>query len=181
MFPDLLEEVGYHVGYTGKGWGPGDWKRGGFARNPAGPEYSRHKLEPPKETGINPLDYAANFEDFLSDRKVGQPFYFWYGGFEPHRRYVEGEGVRAGKRLEEADVPAYWPEVEELISFIDFAPTFLEAAVIPAHSQMEGDSLMNILLSDQSSCLDETRTRVYMGRERHDMRTLPWTSPISAA
>ena len=28
-FPDILAEAGYHVGCTGKGWGPGDWKISG--------------------------------------------------------------------------------------------------------------------------------------------------------
>src|SRR5918993_1048498 len=32
VFPDLLEAAGYHVGFTGKGWGPGSWKLGGVAR-----------------------------------------------------------------------------------------------------------------------------------------------------
>ena len=37
VYPDLLEEAGYHVGCTGKGWGPGDFESGGFHHNPAGP------------------------------------------------------------------------------------------------------------------------------------------------
>ena len=37
VYPDLLEAAGYHVGYTGKGWGPGNFKAGGRDRNPAGP------------------------------------------------------------------------------------------------------------------------------------------------
>src|SRR5690554_5807780 len=36
VFPDILEASGYFVGYTGKGWGPGDWQLGGCKRNPAG-------------------------------------------------------------------------------------------------------------------------------------------------
>ena len=42
VYPDLLENVGYHVGFTGKGWGPGDKTvGGGRTRNPAGDEYSQ--------------------------------------------------------------------------------------------------------------------------------------------
>ena len=26
VYPDILEQAGYFVGYTGKGWGPGNWK-----------------------------------------------------------------------------------------------------------------------------------------------------------
>ena len=37
-YPDILTEAGYHVGCTGKGWGPGDWQRRGRTHNPAGQE-----------------------------------------------------------------------------------------------------------------------------------------------
>ena len=47
VYPDLLERAGYHVGFTGKGWGPGDFRAGGFKRNPAGPKYNRHTSPPP--------------------------------------------------------------------------------------------------------------------------------------
>jgi hypothetical protein len=36
VYPDLLEQAGYVVGYTGKGWGPGRFEPGGRGRNPAG-------------------------------------------------------------------------------------------------------------------------------------------------
>ena len=36
VYPDLLEAAGYHVGFTGKPWAPGDFRKGGFTRNPAG-------------------------------------------------------------------------------------------------------------------------------------------------
>lgn len=39
VYPDLLEKAGYVVGLTSKGWGPGDFEAGGFARNPAGPRF----------------------------------------------------------------------------------------------------------------------------------------------
>ncbi|MDW7656210.1 MAG: sulfatase-like hydrolase/transferase [Bacillota bacterium] len=97
VYPDLLEKAGYHVGYNGKGWGPGDWQRGGFNHNPAGPEYNGIRLAPPGNTGISDKDYAANFADFLSGKPEGRPFCFWYGAHEPHRKYIEGEGLRNGK------------------------------------------------------------------------------------
>ena len=36
VYPDLLEQAGYKVGHTGKGWGPGDFKAGGFRGIPPG-------------------------------------------------------------------------------------------------------------------------------------------------
>lgn len=40
VYPDLLEEVGYYIGYTHKAWGPGDWEVSGRDRNPAGIAYN---------------------------------------------------------------------------------------------------------------------------------------------
>ncbi|MHC4175420.1 MAG: sulfatase-like hydrolase/transferase, partial [Planctomycetota bacterium] len=60
VYPDLLEEAGYHVGFTRKGWGPGRDEPGERTRNPAGP---RHK----------------NFHEFMKARPQGKPFCFWFG------------------------------------------------------------------------------------------------------
>jgi arylsulfatase A-like enzyme len=121
VYPDVLETAGYHVGFTGKGWGPGSWEKGGFKRNPAGNEYSQLKNDPPT-TGISRIDYAANFKAFLAARPKGQPFCFWYGGHEPHRPYEQGSALRAGKRLEDAVVAPYWPDDEIVRSdVLDYA------------------------------------------------------------
>ncbi len=111
VYPDLLEKSGYHVGCTGKGWAPGDWKSGGFAHNPAGREYNRFKLKPPrKHLGNN--DEAKNFEAFLQQRPAGQPFCFWVGSNEPHRPYDRDAGIRAGKNPADVTVPAYLPDTD---------------------------------------------------------------------
>ena len=115
VYPDLLERDGYFVGYTGKGWGPGDWKVGGRARNPAGPEYSQHKQKSVRP-GTNPIDYAANFQAFLAGRPKDQPFCFWYGGHEPHRAFAQGTGLKAGKKLEDVEVPPFLPDTPEIRS-----------------------------------------------------------------
>jgi len=116
-FPDLLEQHGYWVGYTGKGWGPGNWRVSGRERNPAGPAFQRRKITPPWK-GISRTDYAANFADFLAQRPKGRPFCFWYGAHEPHRSYQAGSGLKAGKRLEEVRVPSFLPDVPEVRSDI---------------------------------------------------------------
>jgi N-sulfoglucosamine sulfohydrolase len=255
VYPDLLEEAGYHVGYTGKGWGPGDWQRCGRQRNPAGTHYNQRKLEPPVGSKISNNDYAGNFEDFLAARSKDTPFYFWYGGHEPHRHYTPGEGERHGKKLEDVEqVPPYWPQeeavrrdmldyafetewfdtqlgrmlhkleeigelkntlvvvtsdngapfprikgnmydddfrlplaimwadrikpggvVDDLVSFTDFAPTFLQAAQIegqsgaPLLSKSPGRSLFDLFDGQENGQLRPYRNRAFMGRERHDM------------
>ncbi len=121
VYPDLLEAAGYHVGFTGKGWSPGDWKAGGRARNPAGKEYNARLLTPPT-ANIASRDYAANFADFLDAGQEAQPFCFWFGASEPHRPYEKGSGLRAGKTLHEAELPPILPDVEEVRGdFLDYA------------------------------------------------------------
>lgn len=39
-FQHTLENKGYAIGYTGKGWGPGSWQAGGWKENPVGPAYN---------------------------------------------------------------------------------------------------------------------------------------------
>ena len=121
IYTDLLRDAGYHVGYTCKGWGPGDWAASGRDRNPAGDEYNKLKSNPPT-SGILPNDYAGNFELFLADRAEGQPFCFWYGCKEPHRPYEKGSALRLGSKLADASVPAFLPDCDEIRSdLLDYA------------------------------------------------------------
>jgi uncharacterized sulfatase len=91
--PELLAAEGYHVGFTRKGWSPGDPALGGRKQNPAGPVF-------------------PDFKQFLSARKPGQPFHFWFGSTDPHRLYDWESGVRAGYRPDLVQVPPYLPDTE---------------------------------------------------------------------
>lgn len=259
VYPDMLEQAGYKVGYTGKGWGPGNYKISGRTRNPAGPVWSKRKNNAAPK-GISKTDYAANFRDFLNDRKAGEAFCFWYGAHEPHRSYLDGIGLSQGKQRSEAFVPSFLPDTPEirsdildycvevewfdthlgrmltlleeageldntlivvtadngmpfprakancydfgihaplairwparvaggrtsddLVSFVDFAPTFLEAAGLDRPNAFSGKSLMNILTSDKSGIVDADRTRVFSARDRHSSsRYNNWCYPIRA-
>jgi arylsulfatase A-like enzyme len=94
-YADLLEAAGYHLGHTGKAWGPGDFKPGGWTRNPAGPQFK-------------------NFEEFLKSIPEDKSFCFWYGSRNPHRPYEKGSGVKAGMKLEDVVVPPYLPDTPEV-------------------------------------------------------------------
>ncbi|MGI9467118.1 MAG: sulfatase-like hydrolase/transferase, partial [Rubripirellula sp.] len=88
FYPFLLEDAGYCVGYTGKGWGPGEFSGYDASKskdklNPAGHPFLTKKLKPPYK-GINSIDYAGNFEEFLKQLPEQQPFCFWFGTKEPH-------------------------------------------------------------------------------------------------
>ncbi len=116
VYPDLLEAAGYSVGFTGKGWGPGDWRISGRERNPAGDEWNEKRMK--TEEGIHDKDYAENFADFMAAREPGQPFAFWYGGHEPHRAFKEGIGLEHGKKLADVVVPPFLPDSPEIRSDI---------------------------------------------------------------
>jgi N-sulfoglucosamine sulfohydrolase len=73
--------------------------------------------------------------------------------------------------------------INDFVSFIDFAPTFLELAGIEqSESQMqpiEGRSLTDILYSDNGENISADRDFVLIGKERHDVgRPNDWGYPI---
>ena len=57
--------------------------------------------------------------------------------------------------------------VDDFISFIDFAPTLLEAVGIDIPAGTTGNSFLDILLSNKSGQVDATRNRVFTALERH--------------
>ena len=246
VYTELLGKSGYFVGFTGKGWAPGNWQISGWKNNPAGVEFNKFTNTHTPTKFISNINYSKNFEDFLSQRPKGKPFCFWYGGHEPHREYEEGSGIKAGKNPEDVKVPSFLPDtpevksdildyaleiewfdkhlgfmldkleelgelentivivtsdngmpfprakannyefgthmplaiswpakikggrsVDDLISFIDLAPTFLETAGLEVPSGVTGKSLLPLLLSNNNGLIDPDRNRVYNGRERH--------------
>ena len=57
--------------------------------------------------------------------------------------------------------------VDDFVSFVDFAPTFLEAAQLSLLDVMTGQSLMNVLQSEKVGVVDASRDHVLTGKERH--------------
>ncbi|MDO4195194.1 MAG: sulfatase [Prevotellaceae bacterium] len=110
-FPDLLASTGYNIGFTGKGWGPGNWKVSGREHNPAGIEYNEKKLSPP-HSGISTIDYTSNFIQFLDNTDKLQPFCFWYGSQEPHRPYSADAWEKESRSVDNLVVPPYLPDAD---------------------------------------------------------------------
>ena len=116
VYPDILAAAGYHTGYTGKGWAPGNWEVSDRSSNPAGPSYNQVQIEPPAEH-LSPIDYAENFNRFLAARPEGAPFCFWVGFSEPHREFDTGVGTQSGsdpEKMAEIDVPDFLPDSDEV-------------------------------------------------------------------
>jgi N-sulfoglucosamine sulfohydrolase len=57
--------------------------------------------------------------------------------------------------------------IEDFISFIDYAPTFLEAVGLRPTPAMTGRSFLGLLTSGRSGRIDSRRDQVFIGRERH--------------
>lgn len=150
VFTETLAENGYAVGYTCKGWGPGDpGTVNGGKRLLTGVPYNNHKVGTPLTSGINKNDYFANFQDFVNDN-ADHPWFFWFGCKEPHRKYEYGSGVeKGGKSLEMIDeVPPFWPDCEEVRN--DMLDYGLEIEYLDSHL---GRMLAHL---DSLSMLDNT-------------------------
>ena len=165
-FVDLLEASGYKVGFTGKGWGPGDWLGGGRKMNPAGVEYNDAKLDTIPKKGISLTDYAANFEKFLGERKDGEPFYFWYGAHEPHLRYAEGP--RSDEELSRVEVPGFLPDTAASRSMLlDYADeinhfdTHLGRIIASLDAAGELDNTLIIVTADNGMPMPRAKSNGY--------------------
>ena len=150
-FPEALKEHGYHVGFTGKPWAPGEpgTDKDGVPRLLCGKSYNQKELVPPTPR-IYSCDYAANFADFMNDNTENKPFCFWYGCWEPHRRYEYGSGIEKGnKKLTDIDrVFDFWPDNETVRT------DMLDYAFELEHFDAQLDKILKLL--EQKGQLDNT-------------------------
>ncbi len=131
-YPLLLQEAGYHIGYTYKVWSPGspvDAPYGGKAREyaKAGRRFCAFSQNATKlvAAGKSPDEakheiydeVLQNFDAFLADRRPDQPFCYWFGPTNTHRKWVQGSG-KALWGLDPDDLkrrmPKFLPDVPEI-------------------------------------------------------------------
>ena len=91
VYTNILEEAGFLVGHSEKGWGPGQAE--GRTYNPAGKQFD-------------------SFADFLTEKSEAQPFCFWFGSFNPHRGYKKDSGAEAGIDPAKIQLPGCFPDHE---------------------------------------------------------------------
>ena len=167
LFTHRLADAGYHVGFVGKPWAPGDWRAGGLSRHPIGKEYAEC-AEPDPPHGIDIRDYAANFADFLAERPDGAPFFFWFGCTEPHRDYEVGIGRRSGLSMADVPVPPYLPDAPEVRSEIldyyyeiEHFDKHLGRMLAKLEEIGELDNTLIIATSDNGMPFSRTKTTLY--------------------
>lgn len=131
-YPLLLEQAGYHIGFTYKVWSPGtprDAPYGGKAREyaKAGRRFCSFSQSATRLVAQGKSTEAAvaelcregmkNFEAFLADRQSGQPFCYWFGPTNTHRKWTRGSG-KALWGLNPDDLkgrmPGFLPDVHEI-------------------------------------------------------------------
>jgi uncharacterized sulfatase len=135
LFPAILEDKGYHVGYTGKGYWPYTKDAPDGVNEPIGQRYDKHRLDSVPQ-GISRRNYAANFEFFLKDNREQAPFFFWLGLSEPHRPYADLRGVGIGIDTSLIRIPAFFPDVP--VTKLDMADYLAE---VQWADQVVGDVL----------------------------------------
>ncbi len=108
-FPLMLQEKGYHIGWTYKMHISPD-RMGGTKRNyqKAGRKFNSFsqtaskwigEKEPTESTIDNAKkqllsEVRGNFGAFLADRKKDQPFYYWFNPTNTHRAWTKGSGKK---------------------------------------------------------------------------------------
>lgn len=131
-FPLMLREAGYHIGETYKVWSPGtpvdapygapkhSYESAGqrfnqFSQNVTKMVAEGRSVESAKRVLYE--EVTGNFDAFLGDRKPGQPFCYWFGPTEVHRKWVKGSG-RALWGINPDDfkgkLPPFLPDVPEV-------------------------------------------------------------------
>ena len=131
-YPLMLQAAGYHIGKSYKVWSPG---------TPADAPYGGQKFAFEKRgRRINQFSQAVtamvkqgktidaaraeiyaevrgNFTDFLAARQPGQPFCYWFGPTNTHRKWIKGSG-NAIWGLEpdglKGKMPPFLPDVPEV-------------------------------------------------------------------
>ncbi|QOV92459.1 sulfatase [Humisphaera borealis] len=131
-FPHLLRDAGYHIGETYKVWSPGTpndapfgggknayEKAGGQFNNFSENVTSMAKQGMPIEAAkLKLLDQVkGNFGAFLADRKPNQPWLYWFGPTNTHRKWEKGSGKALWGIEPESlkgKLPQFFPDVPEV-------------------------------------------------------------------
>ena len=167
VYPDLLEQAGYVVGLTSKGWAPGDFKAGGFTRNPAGPVFK-------------------NFAEFHRTVPAGKPFCFWLGSGDPHRPYTKGAGAKSGLKAANVVVPPSWPDTQEVRNDIldyYFAVQRFDGEVAKALQILESagqlENTLVVVTGDNGWPFPHCKANLYDGGTRQPL-AVRWPAKVKA-
>ncbi len=143
-YPLILKDHGYHIGHTYKVWSPGTpanapYGAAATAYNNAGGKFNGFSQFCSKATNPEAAkqvlydEVRGNFQSFLNDRTGNQPFCYWFGPTNCHRKWTQGSG-KALWGIDPDDLkgkmPPFLPDTE--IVREDFADYLGEAQAFDA-------------------------------------------------
>ncbi|MEM6346411.1 MAG: sulfatase [Bacteroidota bacterium] len=183
---EVLAENQYFTGHVAKGWAPGKvGEINGKKRQLVGPAFNTKILQAPT-TGIAQFDYAANFEDFLSQKPADKPFCFWYGSLEPHRAYEYGTGVRLGgkKTTDIDDLFGFFPDLDtvrnDVLDYafeLEYFDQHLGKMLAMLEAQGELDNTVVIVTADNGMPFPRVKGQAYE-RSNHLPLAIMWGKGI---
>jgi uncharacterized sulfatase len=151
-YPLILRDHGYHIGHSNKVWSPGtprDAPYGAerYAYNRRGNRFNRFSqyvsaaadTERAKQELLD--EVRGNFRDFLADREGNEPFCYWFGPTNTHRKWIAGSGLALwGLDPEKlrGKMPPFLPDVQVIRE--DFADYLGEATAF--------DTSLGVLLEE---------------------------------
>ena len=169
-YPFILEEEGYFIGYTGKGWGPGVYKGIDISDtklNPAGHLFEGEKLISPYD-GISKKNYSANFGNFLKALPDDKPFCFWLGTHEPHRSYEKDSWKKQRRDTTKIKVPKFYPNHPQVVGDIadyDIEVEWYDKHVGEAVTHLKQNNLLDntiiIVTSDHGMPFPRVKGQIY--------------------
>ncbi len=175
-YPLILEEAGYHIGYTAKVWTPGTPRNA-----PYGEKRTEYKSKPQQinafsqtadklvGTGVSVDEAKATligqaeeaFDNFVAAWDREKPFCYWFGPTNVHRKWTAG----SGKRLWgidpddlEGHMPPFLPDVpvvrEDMADYLGEAMAFdamLGAILDKLEATGEMDNTMIVISGDHGA------------------------------
>jgi len=186
-FIEVLGQSGYMTGYTGKGWGPGEAGMiNGKKRELTGKAYNAVKGKNTPTSAMSPIDYAANFAQFLKEKPAKQSFVFWMGSHEPHRpyRFQSSEKQTNKRKADIKEVPPFWVDNDSTRSdMLDYAleveyfdQTLGEVLEVLKNSG-ELDNTIIVLTSDNGMPFPRTKGHIYE-HDNHLPLAISWKGKI---
>jgi arylsulfatase A-like enzyme len=131
-FPLLLKESGYHIGETYKVWSPGSpndapFGAGKYAYEKSGGRFNQFSQNVTRMVSVGKsveeakqelyAEVLGNFTSFLKDREPNQPFCYWFGPTNVHRKWIRGSGKAIWKINPDdlkGKLPGFLPDVPEV-------------------------------------------------------------------
>ena len=164
-YPEILGKAGYVTGVMGKGWAPGRTERAG------------RQLEGKR---------FKNFQQFLAQRPVGEPFCFWLGSSDPHRPYKKDSGRASGMDLQNVEVPACFPDhpdvrgdIADYLFEVQRFDSLVGSALAALDKIGELDNTLVLMTSDNGMPFPRAKSNLYDMGTRMPL-AVRWPAKIDA-